>query len=78
MREAGVISITDMTCRTAQHGRSACAAMSTIDNVRAAEKKMHEILDALKNAQPQDLDRLQAELRFVSDEHAKAIRELEW
>jgi hypothetical protein len=52
--------------------------MSTIDNVRAAEKKMHEILDALKNAQPQDLDRLQAELRFVSDEHAKAIRELEW
>ena len=52
--------------------------MSTIDDVRAAEKKMREMLDALKDAQPKDLDRLQAELRSVSDEYAKAIRELAW
>ena len=55
-----------------------CAAMSTIDDVRAAEKTMHKILDSLKDAQPQDLDRLQAELRTVSDDYAKAIRELKW
>jgi len=59
-------------------GGSPGAAMSTIDDVRAAEKKMQEILDAFKNAQPQDLDRLQAELRSASDAHAKAIRELKW
>ena len=52
--------------------------MSTIDDVRAAEKKMHKILDSLKDAQPQDLDRLRAELRSVSDDYAKAIRELKW
>ena len=52
--------------------------MSTIDDVRAAEKKMHEILDALKDGQSQDLDRLQAKLRSASDDYAKAICELVW
>ncbi|MGC1452218.1 MAG: hypothetical protein WA830_19485 [Candidatus Sulfotelmatobacter sp.] len=55
-----------------------CAAMSTIDDVRAAEEKMHKMLDALKDAQPQDRDRLQIELRKLSDDYAKAIRELKW
>jgi hypothetical protein len=55
-----------------------CAAMSTIDDVRAAEEKMHKMLDALKDAQPQDRDRLQIELRKLSDDYAKAIREPKW
>jgi hypothetical protein len=52
--------------------------MSTIDDVRTAEEKMHKILDALKDAPPQELDRLNAELRAVSDDYEKAVRELEW
>ena len=55
-----------------------CAAMSTIDDVRAAEKKMRKMLDTLKDAQPQDRDRLQIELRKLSDDYAKAIREPKW
>ena len=55
-----------------------CAAMSTIDDVRAAEKELPQMLDVLKDAPTQGLSRHDAELRAVTDDYAKAIRELEW
>lgn len=51
-------------------------AMSTLDDVRTFEKKMQALLDALKNAEGQEAIRLSDELRNVTDQHAKAIREL--
>ena len=50
--------------------------MSTIQDVRAAEKKVQEILDALKNAGASDPENLMQKLARASDEYAKAIREL--
>jgi hypothetical protein len=44
--------------------------------VRAAEKKVQEILDALKNAVASDPENLRQKLVSASDEYAKAIREL--
>ena len=46
--------------------------MSTIEDVRAAEKKVQEVLDALKKADPQDLNHLSAELRNATDHYARA------
>ena len=50
--------------------------MSTIEEVRAAEKKVQEILDALKKADARDANDLSAELQKATDEYARAVREL--
>ncbi len=50
--------------------------MSSIEEVRAAEKKVQEVLEALKKAGAQDPDRLSTELQNASDEYARAVREL--
>ena len=51
--------------------------MSAIDEVRAAEKKVQEVLDALKKADSQDPNHLSAELKNATDEYARAVRELD-
>ena len=50
--------------------------MSTIEEVRAAEKKVQEVLDALKKAGAQDPDHLGIELKNATDEYARVVREL--
>jgi hypothetical protein len=50
--------------------------MSTIEEVRAAEKKMQTILDALKKAPAHDPDHLGNELQKATDEYARLVREL--
>lgn len=50
--------------------------MSTIQDVRAAEKKVQNILDALKIAGASDPENLRQKLASASDEYAKAMREL--
>lgn len=50
--------------------------MSTIDEVRSAERKVQEILEALKRAIAEDQDHLASELQKATDEYAKAVREL--
>jgi len=52
------------------------AAMSTIEEVRAAEKRVQKILDALKKADAQDPNHLSDELKKATDEYARAVREL--
>lgn len=51
-------------------------AMSTIEEVRAAEKRVQQILDALKKAGAQDPNHLSGELKKATDEYARAVREL--
>jgi hypothetical protein len=50
--------------------------VSAIQDVRAAEKKVQEIPEALKNAGASDPENLRQKLVSASDEYAKAIREL--
>jgi hypothetical protein len=50
--------------------------MSTVADVRAAEKKAQEVLDALKKAGAQDPNDLSTELRNATDDYARAVREL--
>jgi len=50
--------------------------MSTIEEVRATEKKVQEILDALKKADARDTNNLGAELKDATDHYARAVREL--
>lgn len=50
--------------------------MSTIEEVRAAEKSMQEVLDALKNAGAKDANNLAFALKNATDEYARAVREL--
>lgn len=50
--------------------------MSTIDEVRAADKKVQEVLKALKNASLEEQDELGVQLQNATDEFARAIREL--
>ena len=50
--------------------------MSTIEEVRAAEKKVQEVLDAFKKASAQDPNHLGSELKNVTDDYARAVREL--
>jgi hypothetical protein len=50
--------------------------MSTIEEVRAAEKKVQELLDALKKAGAKDPNNLSVELKNATDEYARAVREL--
>lgn len=49
--------------------------MSTIEEVRAAEKKVQEVLDALKKAGAQNPNNLSDELKSATDEYARAVRE---
>jgi len=50
--------------------------MSTIEEVRAAEKKVQELLTALRHTNAQDPNDLNTQLKNASDEYAKAVREL--
>jgi hypothetical protein len=50
--------------------------MSTVQEVRAAEKKLREVLEALKKAGAQDPNDLGAALRSATDEYAKTVHEL--
>jgi hypothetical protein len=50
--------------------------MSTIEEVRTAEKRVKEVLDALKRTDAQDPNSLGAELVRATDEYARAVREL--
>jgi hypothetical protein len=54
----------------------AAIAMSTIEEVRTAEKKVQEVLDALKKAGAQDPNHLSTELKNATDDYARAVREL--
>ena len=51
--------------------------MSSIEAVRAAEKKVQEVLDALKKAGAQDPNDLRDQLQKATDEYARAVRELQ-
>ena len=50
--------------------------MSTIEEVRAAETRVQELLDALRKADAKDQNHLSDELKTTSDEYARAVREL--
>jgi len=50
--------------------------MSTIEEVKAAEKKVQEVLAALKKAGSQDPNHLSIELKKATDDYARAVREL--
>ncbi len=50
--------------------------MSTIEEVRAAEKKVQEVLEALKKAGAQEPNHLNSKLQNATDEYARAVREL--
>ena len=50
--------------------------MSTIQEVRAAETRVQNVLDALKKADAREAEGLSAELTKATDEYAKAVREL--
>ena len=50
--------------------------MSTIEEVRKAEKRMQEVLDTLKKASAQDPNHLSTELKNATDDYARAVREL--
>ena len=52
-------------------------AMSSIEEVRAAEKKVQEVLDALKKVGAQDPNHLSDQLQKATDEYARAVRELQ-
>ena len=51
--------------------------MSTIEEVRAAEKKVNEVLESLKKAGSEDPNHLGTELRKATDDYARAVRELD-
>jgi len=50
--------------------------MSTIEEVRAAERKLQEVLDALKRGDPRDQSGDGDELCKASDHYARAVRDL--
>lgn len=60
---------------SAEGGKSG-TAMSTIEEVRAAEKRVQIVLEALKKADARDANDLSAELQKATDEYARAVREL--
>lgn len=51
--------------------------MSTIEQVRAAEKKLQELVNALRKAAANDPDNLNIQVRNASEEYARAVHELE-
>lgn len=50
--------------------------MSTIEEVRAAEKRVQEILEVLREVGPVVPENFSQELRKATDEYARAVREL--
>ena len=50
--------------------------MSTVEEVRAAEKKLQDLLNALRMAGANDPNNLSVQIQTASDEYAKAVREL--
>jgi hypothetical protein len=50
--------------------------MSTIDEVRSTEKRVSDVLDAMKR-DPATGDRYVDQLKNATDEYARAVRELE-
>jgi len=76
---SNVSAVTDVSCPFAQYrfeDATQRLVMSTIDEVRAAEKRVQEILEALKKADAADPDYLGVELQKATDEYARAVREL--
>jgi len=57
-------------------GRKGVIRMSTIEEVRIAEKRVKEVLDELKKTDAQDPNSLGAKLMSATDEYARAVREL--
>jgi len=51
--------------------------MSTIEEVRAAEKRVQRVLDALRRADALDPNRLSDELKKATDEYSRLVRELD-
>ena len=51
--------------------------MSTIQEVRAAKKRVQEVPDALKKASARDPNHLSAELTKATEEYARAVRGLD-
>jgi hypothetical protein len=51
--------------------------MSTIEEVRAAEKKVQAVVEALRKTGAQDPDHLYQVLQRTTEEYAAAVRELE-
>jgi hypothetical protein len=49
--------------------------MSTIDEVRSAEKRVRDLLDTMK-LDPMSANRYVDEMKNATDEYARAIREL--
>jgi len=50
--------------------------MSTIEEVRAAEKRVQRAVDALKKADARDVNHVGDELKKATDEYARLVREL--
>lgn len=50
--------------------------MSTIEEVRAADRKVQELVNALRKAGADDPNNLAGQLRDATDEYARAVREL--
>jgi hypothetical protein len=50
--------------------------MSTIEEVRAVEKRVQDILQRLRMAGAYDPHNLSEELKKATDEYARAVREL--
>jgi hypothetical protein len=53
------------------------AAMSTMEDVRTADRRLEELLERLKKVGADDPDNLFGQLRKARDEYSKAVRELE-
>lgn len=51
--------------------------MSTIEEVRAAEKKLQELVNALRRAAANNPDNLNVQVKNASEEYARAVHELE-
>ena len=51
--------------------------MSTIDEVRAAERRVQMIVEALRKTAALDPSHLNEALKKATDEYAKAVRELD-
>jgi len=78
LRQSSVTTITDSGAlweSYEQRGKSG-TAISTIEEVRAAEKKVQKVLDAPKKADARDAGDLSADLTKATDEYAKVVREL--
>src|ERR1700690_1787785 len=78
LRQSSVTKITDSGARLweSYEAEKVRHSVSTIEEVRAAEKKVQKILDALKKVDAGDAEDLSAELTKATDEYAKAVREL--